>query len=59
MLKPEELNDLRKRVLAGEGFTYEELSQAVKQMIADRLSNFEKPTKAKAKSTPVNLDDLI
>jgi len=61
MLTAEQLNDLRKRVLANEPYTYEELAAAVKQQIADRLSAFEVVPKAKgkAKSTPVNLDDLI
>lgn len=57
-LSPEQLNDLRKRVLANEPFTYEELAEAVKKQIAERLSSFEAP-KPKGKAKPVNLDDLI
>jgi len=59
MLSPEKLNDLRKRVLADEPYTHEELAAAVKQQISDRLAAFETPTKAKSKAKPVNLDDLI
>jgi predicted Zn-dependent peptidase len=58
MLTAEKLNDLRKRVIANEPFTYEELAAAVKQLIADRLASFEKPA-AKSKPKAVNLDDLI
>jgi hypothetical protein len=59
MLTPDKLNDLRKRVLANEPYTYQELAEAVKALISDRLSSFEKPAKSKSKATPVNLDDLI
>ena len=59
MLTADKLNDLRKRVLANEPYTYEELAAAIKVLIADRLSAFEKPAKPKGKPTPVNLDDLI
>ena len=58
MLSPEKLNDLRKRVLANEEYSQEELAQAIKQEIAARLSSFEAP-KAKSKAKPVDLDDLI
>jgi hypothetical protein len=58
MLSAEKLNDMRKRVLANEPYTYEELAAAVKQLIADRLTSFEKPA-PKSKAKPVNLDDLI
>ena len=58
MLNPEQLNDLRKRVLADEPYTHDELAAAVKHLIADRLASFEAP-KAKSKAKPVNLDDLI
>lgn len=61
MLTAEQLNDLRKRVLANEQYTEVELAQAVKELIYDRASAFEAPAKksAKSKATPVNLDDLI
>lgn len=61
MLTSDQLNDLRKRVLAKESYTQEELAQAVKQLIVDRIDAFEAPKKAspKSKSTSVNLDDLI
>lgn len=58
-LSADQINDLRKRVLANEPFTYDELAAAVKQAIADRLSSFEAPAKPKGKAKPVNLDDLI
>lgn len=59
-LSPDQLNDLRKRVLADEPYTYDELAAAVKQQIADRISAFEAPSKTtKSKAKPVNLDDLI
>jgi len=60
MLTADQLNDLRKRALANEHVSQEEFAAAVKQLIADRLSSFEKPTKTSSKkATPVNLDDLI
>lgn len=59
-LTADKLNDLRKRVLANEPYTYEELAEAVKTLITDRLNAFEKPAKtSKSKATPVNLDDLL
>jgi len=59
MLTSDTLNDLRKRVLADEPWTYEELAAAIKSLISERLNSFEKPAKSKSKPTPVNLDDLI
>lgn len=54
----DKINDLRKRVLANEPYDLAEFTEAVRQLIADRLSSFEAP-KPKGKSKPVNLDDLI
>lgn len=60
MLDADKINDLRKRVLNNEPWTYDELAAAVKQVIAERISAFEAPSKTtKAKPKPVNLDDLI
>lgn len=60
MLTSDQLNDLRKRVLANEPYTREELAQAVKELISERISAFERPSKSTAKKpTPINLDDLI
>ncbi len=59
MLDSTQLNDLRKRVLANEPYTNEELAAAVKQLIADRLASFEAPTKSKSKAKAVSLDDLV
>jgi len=59
MLEAKDLNDLRKRVLADETYTHDEIAAAVKQLISDRLASFEAPTKSKSKAKPVNLDDLI
>lgn len=58
MLTPDKLNDLRKRVLANEPYTIEELAESVRQLISERLSSFEAPAK-RGKPKPVNLDDLI
>lgn len=57
----EQLNDLRKRVLAGEQYTETELAQAIRALIADRASAFDAPAKktGKSKSTSVNLDELL
>lgn len=62
MLNPDKLNDLRKRVLAGEEYTDEELAFHVQQLIADRVNAFQEANKKKApkgKSTPVDLNDLL
>ena len=63
MPTPEQLNDLRRRVLNNEPFTEEEYTAAVKQMVAARVQEIAAPTpktKAKAVSKPVaSLDDLL
>lgn len=61
-ITPDQLNDLRKRVLAKEHYTQEELTAAVREQIAERLSAFESPSKKSSKkttSTKVDLSDLI
>lgn len=57
----EQLNDLRKRVLDGQPYTREELAEAVRQLVGDRLSQAPKAAepKGKSKPSPVNLDDLL
>lgn len=59
-LNADQLNDLRKRILANEPYTQEECAAAVRQLIAERLSSFDaKPKASKSKATPISLDDLI
>lgn len=56
----EQLNDLRRRVLEGATYTVEELAQAIRALVADRLAMAQpKETKAKSKQSQVNLDDLL
>ncbi len=58
----EQLNDLRRRYLAGEPWTREELKSAIHTMIGDRISEVQnagaKATK-KTKAAPISLDDLL
>ncbi len=57
----EVVNDLVRRIRAGEKPEASELSAAIKEMIADRIANAEVPKK-KSKSTKVEpglLDDLL
>lgn len=58
-LTADQLNDLRKRVLENAQYSLEELTAAVRQLVAERLSSFEKPAKGKSTAKSVNLDDLI
>ncbi len=51
-MTPEKLNDLRKRVLENLPYTREELAEAVRSCIADRLSQVE-PVKTKSTATKV------
>lgn len=56
----EQLNDLRRRVLEGATYTPEELAQAIRALVADRLAMAQpKEPKAKSKQSQVNLDDLL
>ncbi len=58
----EQLNDLRRRYLAGEEWTREELSSAIHTMIGDRLNEVQNAGAAKTKKTkaaPVSLDDML
>lgn len=57
MLDPAVLNDLRKRVLNEEPWTYEEMAAAVKEMVGARISDLETP-KAKGKATKKTAADL-
>lgn len=58
----EQLNDLRRRYLAGEEWSREELKSAIHTMIGDRLTavqNAEKPKAKRVKAQPVSLDDML
>lgn len=60
MLSPEQLNDLRRRVLEGKEWTEQELVDAIKQKVEDRINNLETPKpKGKAKKSTASLDDLL
>lgn len=54
----EQLNDLRRRYLAGGDWTREELKKAIHSMIADRLAQTPDP-KPKGKVKRVDLGDLL
>lgn len=62
-MTPEKLNDLRKKVLNNEPISEPEYAQAVREMVAARVTAIEHPApKARAKTTKastVSLDDLI
>lgn len=57
----ERLNDLRRRYLAGEEWTRDELKSAIHTMIGNRLDAVRDAgaTKTKTKAAPVSLDDLL
>ncbi len=58
----EQLNDLRRRYLAGEPWTREELKSAIHTMIGDRINevqNANTKTTKKTKAAPVSLDDML
>lgn len=60
---PEEINDLRKRVLNKEPYTREELKRVIGSMTDDRRHALEEADKKvkrpRAPATPVDLSDLI
>lgn len=60
-MTPEQLNDMRKRVLNGEPYTKEEFSGAIRTMLAERIKVTAAPTKkaASTKKTLTDLDDLM
>jgi hypothetical protein len=60
-MSPDQLNDMRKRVLNNEPYTKEEFAQAMREMVGQRISEAQAPTpKAKAqKRTTIELDSLI
>lgn len=57
------LNDNRARVLAGEDISPAEYKEIIEQMRSIRLAaaqaDLKRPTRAKAKAVPVNLEDLL
>ena len=54
------LNDLRRKIVAGEEVSREELRSSIDALVGERLKQAEAtPAKGKAKSTPINLDDLL
>lgn len=57
----EQLNDLRRRYLAGEEWTRDELKIAIHTMIGNRLNAVRDAglPKTKTKAAPVSLDDLL
>lgn len=56
----DQLNDLRRRILAGEEPSRDELRSAIDALAGERIAaHAEETPKSKAKSTPVSLDDLI
>ncbi len=58
----EQLNDLRRRYLAGEPWTRDELKSAIHTMIGDRINevqNASVKTTKKTKAAPISLDDLL
>jgi hypothetical protein len=60
-LDPNQLNDLRRRVLQNEPWTEEELTKAIKERVADRIANLEtpKPKGRASKKTTADLSDLL
>jgi hypothetical protein len=60
-LDPNELNDLRRRVLENKPWTEEELAAAIKARVADRIANLEtpKPKGRATKKTTADLSDLL
>jgi len=60
MATAEALNDLRKRILAGEEPPREELRDAIKSLTGERIAAHEATAKkTKAPSVKVDLDDLL
>lgn len=60
-LDPNQLNDLRRRVLEGKPWTEQELTEAINRRVADRIQNLETP-KPKGRSTKkptADLSDLL
>lgn len=58
----DKINDLRRRHLAGEEWTRQELKDAIFTMIGERIKEVQTPPKPKrgaAKQPPVNLDDML
>jgi len=61
---PEQLRDLRGRVLEEKEWTREELRAAIQALTQDRMEEMQKavtktPAKKRAAAKPINLDDLI
>lgn len=54
----EKVIDLRRRIVAGEEVSEEEIREAVAWLRQDRMSVIQSP-KARSKSTPVNLEELF
>ena len=56
----DQLNDLRRRILDGEEPSRDELRAAITALVGERLeAHASVKPKAKAKSTPIALDDLL
>lgn len=58
----DKINDLRRRHLAGEAWTRQELKDAIFTMIGERIKEVQtppKPKKGAAKAPPIALDDLL
>lgn len=56
----DQLNDLRRRILADEEVSRDELRSALTALVGERLEAASTTTKKASKSTPVaNLDDLL
>ena len=59
----EKVRDLRKRVLAGEDYTEDELREAIQALSGDRLAQLEKSAnkkpRGKVAAKPVDLGDLL
>ena len=61
-ITPQGIHDLRRKILEKEPYTKEELKQAVKALVGDRVAASQaeasKPTRRKAKKT-VSLDSFL
>ena len=57
----DQLNDLRRKILAGEEPSRDELRSAIEALTGERIKAHaaEAPKAKQAKAIPVNLDDLI